>query len=87
MSDAAPSPPPDDPLDDYVRINRANWNSRVPVHATGYDLDRFRTEPDYLSEVVRFDLPRSATSAGGVACTCSATSVRTRCRSPASART
>ena len=47
-----------DPLDDYVRINRANWNSRVPVHATGYDLDRFRTEPDFLSGVVRFDVPR-----------------------------
>ena len=41
-----------------MRINRANWNSRVPVHATGYDLDRFRTEPDFLSGVVRFDVPR-----------------------------
>jgi SAM-dependent methyltransferase len=47
-----------DPLADYVRINRANWNSRVPVHATGYDLDRFRADPDFLSGVVRFDVPR-----------------------------
>ena len=28
------------------------------MHATGYDLERFRTEPDFLSGVVRFDLPR-----------------------------
>ena len=46
--------------DDYRAINHANWESRVPVHATSetYRLDRFATEPDLLSEVVEFDRPR-----------------------------
>jgi len=43
---------------DYLAINRANWDSRVPVHLTGYDLVRFRDDPAFLSGVVRFDLPR-----------------------------
>jgi len=45
-------------MSDYVQINRANWDSRVPVHLKGYDLDRFRTDPGFLSGVVRYDLPR-----------------------------
>jgi SAM-dependent methyltransferase len=44
--------------DDYLRVNLANWNSRVPHHVAGYGLDRFRADPAHLSEVVRFDLPR-----------------------------
>jgi SAM-dependent methyltransferase len=48
-----------DPLTgDYLAVNLANWNSRVPHHVTGYQLDRFRTSPEYLSDVVRFDVPR-----------------------------
>ncbi|HEX6275297.1 MAG TPA: methyltransferase [Polyangiaceae bacterium] len=43
---------------DYVEVNRANWNSRVPLHEKGYGLDKFRSDPAWLSEVVRFDLPR-----------------------------
>lgn len=43
---------------DYVRINLANWNGRVAAHEQGYGLDRFRSDPDHLSGVVRFDLPR-----------------------------
>ena len=45
---------------DYRSINHANWESRVPHHATSdtYDLDGFRSDPDRLSDVVRFDLPR-----------------------------
>jgi SAM-dependent methyltransferase len=43
---------------DYVRINRANWDSRVRVHEQGYGLDRFRADPAYLSGVVQFDVPR-----------------------------
>jgi len=43
--------------DDYLAINRANWDSRVPHHEKGYDLDRF-LDPSHLSETVRFDLPR-----------------------------
>ena len=45
--------------DDYRRINRASWNERAPAHASSsdYALDRFRSDPDFLSAVVRFDLP------------------------------
>jgi SAM-dependent methyltransferase len=43
---------------DYVAVNLANWNSRVPHHERGYGLDDFRTDPQHLSHVVRFDLPR-----------------------------
>jgi 2-polyprenyl-3-methyl-5-hydroxy-6-metoxy-1,4-benzoquinol methylase len=45
-------------VDDYVTINRANWNSRVPHHEIGYALDDFRRDGTHLSSVVRFDLPR-----------------------------
>ncbi len=43
---------------DHVEINLANWNSRVTHHERGYDLDRYRLDPAYLSHVVTFDLPR-----------------------------
>lgn len=45
--------------DDWRSVNFANWESRVPVHTgpDGYDLASF-DDPGYLSEVVRFDLPR-----------------------------
>ena len=47
-------------MDDYVEVNRANWDERAPVHATSpdYRFEEFRTDPSFLSEVVRFDLPR-----------------------------
>jgi SAM-dependent methyltransferase len=45
-------------VDDYVAINVANWNSRVPHHVLSYGLDRFRADPAHLSNVVRFDVPR-----------------------------
>lgn len=45
-------------MHDYLEINRANWDSRVRHHLTGYDLDSFRSDPTFLSGVVRFDLPR-----------------------------
>jgi SAM-dependent methyltransferase len=43
---------------DYVQINRASWDERVPAHATSpdYGLERF-TDPGFLSAVVRYDLP------------------------------
>src|SRR3954454_4599688 len=45
--------------DDWRSINLANWESRVPLHIgpDGYDLAGF-DDPDYLSSVVRYDLPR-----------------------------
>ena len=46
--------------DDYLAINRAMWDSRAAAHARSvdYDLDRFRHDPEAISDVVRFDLPR-----------------------------
>lgn len=49
---------------DYLAVNLANWNSRVPHHEQGYGLDAFRTDPHHLSGVVRFDLPRLGDIAG-----------------------
>jgi len=45
--------------DQYLEVNRANWDSRVPVHlAGGYGIDRLLADPAALSDVVRFDQPR-----------------------------
>ena len=43
---------------DYLRINRENWDSRAPIHAQNYGIDALLADPDALSGVVRFDLPR-----------------------------
>ncbi len=45
--------------EDWRSVNLANWESRVPVHIgpDGYDLAAF-DDPDHLSPVVRYDLPR-----------------------------
>jgi SAM-dependent methyltransferase len=45
--------------DDWRSINLANWESRVPLHTApdGYDLAAF-DDPEHLSAVVRYDLPR-----------------------------
>jgi SAM-dependent methyltransferase len=47
-------------MDDYRELNRANWDERAPAHAAspGYGVQRFVEDPDHLSGVVRFDLPR-----------------------------
>jgi SAM-dependent methyltransferase len=47
-------------VNDYVAINRANWDERAPAHAASedYGFDRFVSDPEYLSDVVRFDRPR-----------------------------
>ncbi len=45
-------------MSDYAAVNLANWNSRVAHHEVGYRLERYRDDPTYLSDVVRFDLPR-----------------------------
>jgi len=49
-----------EPIDvsDYQRINKANWDSRVPHHERGYDLHEFTDDPAHLSRVVQFDLLR-----------------------------
>ena len=53
-------------MTDYLAINRANWDERAPAHAASpdYAVDRFLADPTYLSEVVRFDLPRLGTVTG-----------------------
>jgi SAM-dependent methyltransferase len=45
-------------LTDYLEVNRAYWESRVPHHVAGYGIERFAEDPGHLSDVVRFDLPR-----------------------------
>ena len=47
------------PDEDYRTVNLASWEERAPAHAAspGYAVDRYRSEPDFLSHVVRFDLP------------------------------
>ena len=45
--------------DDYRALNRASWDERAPAHADSpdYAFERFRTDPAYLADVVRFDVP------------------------------
>ncbi|MEV4129432.1 class I SAM-dependent methyltransferase [Nocardia sp. NPDC049707] len=45
--------------DDYRILNKANWDERAPAHAASpdYAVSRFVADPEFLSEVVRFDLP------------------------------
>ena len=46
-------------MDDYLEVNRLNWDERAPAHAASpdYGFDRFVADPEHLSGVVRFDLP------------------------------
>lgn len=44
-------------MTDYLDLNKQNWDSRVPIHLQGYALEKFRQDPKYISDVVRFDLP------------------------------
>jgi SAM-dependent methyltransferase len=45
---------------DSLDLNRASWDERAPAHAASpdYAFDRFVADPKFLSDVVRFDLPR-----------------------------
>jgi SAM-dependent methyltransferase len=47
------------PVADYLELNRANWDDRVPAHVASQDyaVQRFLDDPAFLSDVVRFDLP------------------------------
>lgn len=57
------SPDHDEP--DYLRDNRANWDDRARLHVASpdYRVADF-ADPGFLSEVVRFDLPRLGDVAG-----------------------
>jgi len=41
-------------------VNRLVWDERAPAHAASptYNVDAFLSDPSYISNVVRFDLPR-----------------------------
>ncbi|HEY6277901.1 MAG TPA: class I SAM-dependent methyltransferase [Streptosporangiaceae bacterium] len=45
---------------DYRAVNRASWDERAGPHAASpdYAVSSFAADPAFLSEVVRFDLPR-----------------------------
>lgn len=47
----------DGAMDDYLAVNRANWDERAAVHAASadYGFERFISDPTHLSDVVRFD--------------------------------
>jgi SAM-dependent methyltransferase len=47
-------------MEDYRAINRAGWDERAPAHAASpdYDVAAFIADPAFISDVVRFDLPR-----------------------------
>ncbi len=60
LSDPTPTVDPAD----YAAVNLRNWESRVAIHEQGYDLDRYRADPSFLSPVVTFDLPRLGDIAG-----------------------
>ena len=44
---------------DYIEVNRANWDDRVPAHVASadYAVRRFTEDPGFISGVVRFDVP------------------------------
>jgi SAM-dependent methyltransferase len=47
-------------VSDYRHFNRVSWDERAPAHAASpdYAFGRFLEDPEFLSDVVRFDLPR-----------------------------
>ena len=64
---------------DYLAINRANWDSRAPIHAQNYGIDALARRP--VSAVERGQVRPAAaraTSPASTSSTCSATSAPTR---------
>jgi SAM-dependent methyltransferase len=53
-------------VSDYRIVNRASWDERAPAHAASpdYALARFAADPEFISDVVRFDRPRLGDLAG-----------------------
>lgn len=51
---------------DYLEVNRRNWDERAAIHASSaeYGIQRFRDDPEHISDVVHFDLPRLGDIAG-----------------------
>ncbi|ALI03142.1 class I SAM-dependent methyltransferase [Pseudomonas sp. FW306-02-F02-AA] len=46
-------------MSDYIKLNKANWDERAPLHAasTEYGTQTFIDDAYHLSDVVRFDVP------------------------------
>jgi SAM-dependent methyltransferase len=53
-------------MEDYRALNKASWDERAPAHAASpdYAVERFAADPEFLSQVVRFDLPLLGDIAG-----------------------
>jgi SAM-dependent methyltransferase len=53
-------------VEDYREVNRANWDERAAAHAASadYAVQRFADDPEFISDVVRFDLPRLGAVSG-----------------------
>ena len=53
-------------MTDYRALNKASWDERAPAHAASpdYAVERFASDPEFLSDVVRFDLPLLGDIAG-----------------------
>ncbi|MBV9335025.1 MAG: class I SAM-dependent methyltransferase [Solirubrobacterales bacterium] len=53
-------------MDESLRLNRANWDERAPAHAASpdYKIDRYLNDASFISDIVRFDLPRLGDVAG-----------------------
>ena len=47
-------------MEHYYEFNRARWDERAAAHAASpdYAFERFVEDPAFISDVVRFDLPR-----------------------------
>lgn len=47
-------------MDEYLAINRANWDERAEAHVASpdYAVDRLVADPTFISDVVRFDRER-----------------------------
>ena len=47
-------------MEEYQVVNQQSWDERVPAHVASpaYHLAQFADDPDFLSPVVRFDVPR-----------------------------
>jgi SAM-dependent methyltransferase len=52
--------------EEYLELNRANWDDRAPLHAAspGYRIPELLADPTALSHVVRFDVPLLGDIAG-----------------------
>jgi SAM-dependent methyltransferase len=51
-------------MEDYRTVNRAWWDERAAAHAAALDDGRYVADPGFLSQVVRFDLPRLGAISG-----------------------